>query len=127
MSQLTPPEIELKRLESEIEKSCKAGRQVTQEALDAVAAQRDRVVANNAAIAKRDAELAAQRDAEQKATADRFDAAAKAEGLAAWLASGGEAKDFESAWPALRAKIIEARTLAKLTAETPNSRSGYEL
>lgn len=58
---------------------------------------------------------AAEQLKKQQAHADRAEAKEKAEGLQAWLSSGGKREEFDAAWPELRAAMIRKRTLDKLT------------
>ncbi len=56
---------------------------------------------------EREAEQAAKAEQLQTERAARFDAEHKPGLLAAWKVNGGDAAGFESAWPAMRAQLLQ--------------------
>jgi uncharacterized membrane protein YqiK len=86
--------------------------------LDAAREKEANIQRLRAEAEQRRAEAQAKRQAEEdRKVAEwhaRREAAAKDEARAAWQANGGELKDFEKHWEAIKAEVVKQKTIAHL-------------
>jgi hypothetical protein len=92
--------------------------------IDRVAAEQrvDRIEALQADAAKQMAAAASARvataQAQSAALQQQVSAKEKSEALQVYLAAGGNADSFGSEWPAIRAEVVRAKTIAALIGKT---------